>query len=163
MAERLMGWVSNTQEPKRLNRYELIIDDSLRLTCKSISMPKINLEKTEIHRMHNLYKVSGSKITYDDITCAFYDFVDNGAAQYIDNWHTQIYDIGTSLMGFPSTYKKNLTVVVYAPDHSIVETWTLVGAWPMTISRKDLSWEDGNGHQEITITLAIDEAQIIVS
>ena len=142
------------------------MDDSLRLTCKNISMPKINLDKVEIHRMHNLYKVAGSKITYDDITCNFYDFVDNAAAKYIEAWHKQIYDISTSLMGYPggaNGYKKNLTVIVYTPDHATAETWTLVGAWPMNISRKELSWEDSNGHQEITLTLAIDEAQVVIS
>ena len=163
MSERLMGWVSNVQEPKRLNRYELLMDDALRLTCNRISLPKINLDKVEIHRMHNLYKVSGSKITYDDITVNFYDFVDNQAAKAIEAWHAQVYDIGTSLMGFPQGYKRNLTVLVYGPDHSVVETWTLVGAWPMTIARKELSWADANGTQEVTMTLAIDEAQIVVS
>ena len=163
MAERLMGWVDNTQEPKRLNRYELLLDDSLRLTCKNVSMPKINVEQTDIHRMHNLYKVAGSKITYDDITVNFYDFVDNAAAAAVEAWHKQVYDINTSLMGFAGSYKRNITLLVYGPDHSVVESWTLVGAWPKSISRKELSWEDSTGHQEITLTLAIDEAQVTVS
>ena len=79
MAEtsRLMGWQSNTQEPKRLNRYELLLDDDLRLACKSVSMPTISVQQVEINRMHNKYKVSGSQVTYGDVTLIFYDFVDN--------------------------------------------------------------------------------------
>jgi hypothetical protein len=162
MAERLMGWVSNTQEPKRLNRYELLLDDELRLTCKSATLPKINVEQVEVHRMHNLYKVAGSKVTYDDITLTFYDFVDNKAGRKLDDWHKQVYNINTSLMGFPAQYKKNITLLMYGPDHSVVESWLLVGAWPKNISRKDLAW-DSNESQEVTLTMAVDEAKLILS
>lgn len=162
MAERLMGWVSNMQEPKRLNRYELLLEDELRLTCKSATLPKISVEDVQIHRMHNLYKVAGSKVTYDEITLTFYDFVDNKAGRKLDDWHKQVYNINTSLMGFPSQYKKNITLLMYGPDHSVVESWLLVGAWPKTVTRKDLAW-DSTETQEVTLTLAIDEAKLILS
>lgn len=163
MSERLMGWVSNSQEPKRLNRFELLLDDELRLTCKAAGMPKVNVDDVPIHRMHNLYKVAGSKVTYDDINLTFYDYVDNKAGRKLDDWHKQVYNINTSLMGFPAQYKKNITLLMYGPDHSVVESWLLVGAWPKNISRKDLTWEDSNGVQEVSLTLAIDEAKLILS
>ena len=162
MAERLMGWVSNTQEPKRLNRYELLLDDELRLTCKSASMPKVSVDQVDIHRMHNLYKVAGSKVTYGDITLNFYDFVDNKAGRKLDDWHKQVYNIDNSLMGFPAQYKRNITLLMYGPDHSVVESWLLVGAWPKDISRKDLNWESKDP-QEVTLVLAVDEAKLILS
>ena len=129
MSTKLMGWVSNTQEPKRLNRYELLLTDALRLTCKATSMPAPTIEQTDIHRMHELYKVAGSKVTWNDLTFTFYDFVDNAAAGAIEAWHKQVYDVSTSLMGFATTYKQNITLLVYGPDDSVVESWTLVGAW----------------------------------
>jgi len=159
----LMGWTDNTQEPKRLNRYEILLDDNLRLTCKSVTMPSMNVDQVDIHRMHTYYKVAGSKITYSDITVTFYDMVDNAAANSIEAWWTQVYNINTSLMGFASSYKKNLTLLIYGPDHSVVESWVLVGAWPKDLKRKDLSWEDGKGNQEVTLTLLIDEAQVTLS
>lgn len=163
MSASLMGWVSNVQEPKRLNRYELLLTDNLRLTCKNVTIPTISVDETDIHRMHTYYKVAGSKITYTDVTVTFYDFVDNLAAQAIEAWHTSIFDVNTSLMGFPSAYKQNVTLLIYGPDHSVVESWVLVGAWPKSFARKELSWEDKDGHQEITLVLAIDEATITVS
>jgi hypothetical protein len=39
----------------------------------------------------------------------------------------------------------------------------LVGAWPKSFARKDLSWEDKDGHQEITLVLAVDEVTITTS
>jgi hypothetical protein len=164
MSEKLMGTVNNLQQPKQLNRYEILLEDSLRLTAKSISLPKINIGQAELHRMHQLYKVAASKVTYDDITITFYDFVDNKAASSVYAWHQQVYNLGTSLMGFPSQYKRDLTILVYGPDHSVVESWLLVGAWPKDMSRKGLDWTNaGNDTQEITLTLAIDEAQLIVT
>ena len=163
MSSSLMGWTSNVQEPKRLNRYELLLDDNLRLTCKSVTIPQISVEETDIHRMHTYYKVAGSKISYSDVTCVFYDFVDNAALTSIETWHTSIFDVATSLMGFPSAYKKNITLLMYGPDHSVVESWVLVGAWPKSFARKDLSWEDKDGHQEVTLVLAVDEVTITTS
>lgn len=162
-AERLMGWVSNFQEPKRLNRFELLMEDDLRLTCKSVTMPKVAVGQVEVDRMHNKYKVAGSKVTYEDITLVFYDFVDNKGATALETWHKQVYDIGTSLMGFPSEYKRNLTLLIYGPDHSVVESWLMVGAWPKDFSRKQLDWATGEGTQEVTVTLSIDEAKMILS
>jgi T4-like virus tail tube protein gp19 len=163
MGTSLMGWVNNTQEPKRLNRYELLLTDALRLTCNSVTMPKISVEEVDIHRMHNYYKLAGSKIKYEDITVVFYDFIDNSAAMAIEAWWTQVYNVNTTLMGFAATYKQNITLLCYGPDDSVVESWVLVGAWPQNYSRKDLKWDDANGHQEITLTLKIDEAQVTLS
>lgn len=160
---RLMGWVSNTQEPKRLNRYELLLEEDLRLACKSVSMPSIAVGQVEIDRMHNKYKVAGSKVTYGDITLIFYDFVDNKAGRLIDSWHKKVYDIGTSLMGFPVKYKRDLTLLMYGPDNSVVESWGLVGCWPKEITRPTLSWADGQGVVEVTLQLSIDEAKLVIS
>lgn len=164
MAEqRLMGWVNPFQEPKRLNRFELLLSDDLRLTCNSCSLPNITLEPVEIHRMHNKYKVSGSKVTYGDVTLKFYDFVDNSAANALDSWHKSIYNLENSLMGYPKDYKRNLTLLMYGPDHSIVESWLFVGAWPKDISRPVLDWTNSNGVIEVTLSLSIDEARLVLS
>lgn len=158
-----MGWVSNLQEPKRLNRYELILEDELRLSCKSVTLPNIAVESVDIHRMHNKYRVAGSKVTYGDVNLVFYDFVDNKASQKLLEWHKQVYSIDTSLMGFPAQYKRNLTLLEYGPDHSVVESWIFVGAWPKDISRAGLKWDDSQGVQELTVVLTIDEAKLILS
>ena len=160
---RLMGWVTPMQEPKRKNRFEVLLENDLRLAAFSIGLPKYNIEDVKIHRMHNLYKVAGSKVTYEDITIKFYDFVDNKAGRKLDDWHKQVYNINTSLMGFPAEYKRNLTILMYGPDNSVVESWLLVGAWPKTVSRPDLDWSDAAGVIEVTLTLAIDEAKLILS
>ena len=159
----LMGWTDNTQEPKRLNRYELLLTDNLRLTCHKCGIPKLNIDQVDIHRMHTYYKLAGSKINFDDISVTFYDFVDNAAATSVEAWWATIFNINTSLMGFASAYKQNVTLLMYGPDHSVVESWVLVGAWPKKYDRKDLDWSDGKGTQEITLTLAYDEAQVTLS
>lgn len=164
MAEqRLMGWVNPLQEPKRKNRFELLLSDDLRLTCNSCSLPNITLQPVDIHRMHNKYKVSGAKVEYGDVTLKFYDFVDNSAANAIDAWHRSIYNIDNSLMGYPKDYKRNLTLLMYGPDNSIVESWLFVGAWPKDMQRPTLEWQDGQGIIEVTLQLSIDEAKLVLS
>ena len=160
---RLMGWNSNLEEPKRLNRFELLLEDDLRLACFSATMPKVAFEEVPIDRMHNVYKVSGSKVKYEDMTLKFYDFVDNLAGRAIENWHLQIYNLNTSLMGYPREYKRDISLLLYGPDHSILETWNLVGAWPSNFSRPDLDWKSSTGIIEVTLTLKIDEAAIVLS
>jgi len=164
MAEqRVMGWVSPLQEPKRLNRFELLLSDNLRLTCNSCTLPNISLDPVEIHRMHNKYKISGSKVSYGDVTLKFYDFVDNSAANELDAWHKSVYNLETSLMGFPKDYKRDLTLLMYGPDHSVVESWLFKGAWPREITRPGLDWKDSQGVIEVTLNLCIDEARLLLS
>ena len=163
MSERLMGWVNNMAEPKRLNRFELMLDDELRLTCHSVGIPNISVDTVTIDRMHNKYFVSGSKITYEPVKLEFYDFIDNKAAAAIKAWHTKIYDQGTSYMGYPQDYKKDLTLLIYGPDQSLVESWVFIGAWPKDMNRAALAWKDGSGVQNITVTLVIDEAKLVLS
>ena len=164
MSETLMGWVSNLQEPKRQNRYELLLDDSLRLTCNKCSMPSIETGEQEIHRMHTKYKVSGSKVTYTDIEVSFYDFVDNLASNSIKAWYTQVFDQSTTLMGYPQGYKRDITLLMYGPDHSVVESWLFKGAFPKSLKRSNgLDWSQGQGIIEINLTLSIDAAILTLS
>lgn len=162
MSTRVMGWVSNLLEPKRTNRYELLLEDELRLTCKSVSLPQVSVEQVDIHRMHNKFKVAGSKVNYAEMSLTFYDFVDNKSARKLDEWFKQVYDIGTSKMGYPGQYKKDLTLIMYGPDASIVETWNLIGAWPKDLKKTDLSWENANP-VEVSLTLVIDEFSQVFS
>jgi len=164
MAERLMGWTNNMAEPKRTNRFELLFpEDELRLTCHKVSLPSIKVESVEINRMHNKYFVAGSKVTYDEVKLEFYDFIDNKAAAKLKDWYTKIYDQGTSYMGYPKDYKKDLTLLVYGPDQSLVESWVFVGAWPKDMTRPGLDWKEGGGTINITVNLVIDEAKLVLS
>ncbi|MCI4437812.1 MAG: hypothetical protein JHC33_13480 [Ignisphaera sp.] len=164
MSERLMGWTSNVQLPKALNRFEVLFsDDDLRLTCHSASIPTFTVGETPISRMHNVYKVAGAQIKFDKVDFKFYDFVDNKAGRKIDDWWKQVYDINTSLMGFPGQYKRNLTLLMYGPDHSVVESWLLVGCFPTSITRQALDWKTGDQVQEVSLSVSIDEAKLVLS
>lgn len=164
MSERLMGWVSNLQEPKRVNRFELLLTDELRLTCNSCSIPSIDIDAVDVHRMHNKYKVAASKVSYGDVTVKFYDFVDNTAANALKEWHRQVYDLDTSLMGYPKDYKRDITLLMYGPDHSVVESWLLKGAWPKSITRpSNLDWSNQTGLIELNVVLSIDEAKLVLA
>lgn len=164
MAERLMGWTSNLQQPKALNRFEVLFNtDDLRLTCHSVSVPTFNVGNVEIARMHNVFKVSGSQIKFEKVELKFYDFIDNKAGREIDKWWTQVYDIKTSKMGFPAEYKRDLTILVYAPNNELVESWVLVGCFPSQISRSAYDWKSGDQVQEVNVSLSIDEAKLILS
>ena len=164
MSETLLGWVSNLQEPKRLNRYELLLEDALRLTCNSCSIPSIDVDNVDVHRMHTKYKVSGSKVTYGDVDVNFYDFVDNLDANALYEWHREVFDVSTSLMGYPKNYKRDITLLIYGPDHSIIESWLFKGAWPKSVKRSgSLDWSNGNGMQEVQLTLSVDAAILTLS
>jgi hypothetical protein len=159
-----MGWVNNLAEPKRANRFELLFpNDDLRLTCHTADIPSIEVDTQQIDRMHEKYYVAGSKVTYGEVKLSFYDFVDNKGAAALQAWYTQIYDQGTSLMGYPNDYKKDLTLLVYGPDHSLVESWLLVGAWPKSLTRPGMDWKDGGTPRNIEVSLRIDQAKLTLS
>ena len=163
MSEKLMGWVNNLAEPKRLNRFELLMTDDLRLTCHSVSIPGISVDEVQIDRMHEKYYVAGSKITYEEVKLEFYDFVDNAASKALQAWYATIYDRGTSLMGYPANYKQDLTLLVYGPDHSVVESWLLIGSWPKDLKYGNMEWKDGTGVRNVSVSLRIDQAALTLS
>ena len=161
--EKVMGWTSNVQEPKRLNRFELLLSDELRLTCNTVSIPTISVGEVAIDRMHEKYYVAGSKVEYTEVKLTFYDFVDNKAARALQAWYTSVYDIGTYKMGYPKDYKRDLSLIVYGPDHAIIETWLFVGAFPKSFDRPGMDWKDGTGVRNISVSLRIDQAKLTLS
>lgn len=163
MSEKLMGWINNLAEPKRLNRFELLMTDELRLTCHKVSIPGIKIAEVPIDRMHEIYYVAGSKVTYDAVKLEFYDFIDNQASKALHAWYSTIYDRGSSLMGYPANYKQDLTLLVYGPDHSVVESWLLVGAWPTDLAYGELDWKSGDGVRNVSVNLRIDQAKLTLS
>lgn len=167
---RKMGWINNLMEPKRTNRYELIFGaddstDTLRLTCNSASIPSIEIEAVDVHRIHNKYRVAGSKVTYGDVNLKFYDYVDNSAAEAIHNWHKKVYNRDTgATMGYPKDYKKDLTLQLLDPAGEVCESWVFKGAWPKSITRpNNLDWSQGSGLIEVSMVLSIDEAILTLS
>lgn len=163
MSEKLMGWVNNLAEPKRTNRFELLLSDELRLTCHSVSIPGINIAEVAIDRMHEIYYVAGSKVTYDEVKLSFYDFVDNAASKSLLAWYNTIYDRGTSLMGYPANYKRDITLLVYGPDHSVVESWLFVGCWPRDLKYGAMDWKSGTEVRNVEVDLRIDQAKLTLS
>ena len=163
MSEKLMGWTNNLAEPKRKNRFELLLTNDLRLTCHTVSIPSISVDKVEIDRMHEKYYVAGSKVTYGDVKLGFYDFVDNAASKALQAWYNQIYSQQTSLMGYPKDYKQDLQLIVYGPDHAAVESWLLIGAWPTSLTFGEMDWKDGTGIRDIAVDLRIDQAVLTLS
>ena len=163
MAERLMGWTNNMAEPKRTNRFELLLEDDLRLTCHQVSIPSIKVTEVPIDRMHEKYYVASSKVEYDAVKLSFYDFVDNKAAKALLAWYAKVYEQGTSLMGYPADYKKDVTLLVYGPDHSIVESWLFVGAFPLDMVRGGMDWKEGTTVRNIEVNLRIDQAKLTLS
>lgn len=163
MSEKMMGWVNNLAEPKRQNRFELLLEDSLRLTCHSVKIPGIKVQPVEIDRMHEKYYVAGAKVEYDPVQLDFYDFIDNQASKALQAWYTTIYSQGTSLMGYPANYKRDLTLLVYGPDHSVVESWLLVGAWPLDLAYGQMAWKSGQEIRNVTVNLRIDQAKLTLS
>ena len=163
MSEKLMGWTNNLAEPKRTNRFELLLSDELRLTCHTVSIPAIKIGEVEINRMHEKYYVAASKVEYEPVKLSFYDFVDNQASKALLAWYNTIYDRGTSLMGYPAQYKRDLTMLVYGPDHSVVESWLFVGCWPMDLTYGQMDWKTGTEVRNVEVNLRIDQAKLTLS
>lgn len=163
MSEKVMGWVNNLQQPKATNRFELLLQDELRLTCHSATIPNVSVEEVPIDRMHEKYYVAGSKVTFEDVNLEFYDFVDNAASKAIQDWYTSIYDQGTSLMGYPANYKRDITMLVYGPDHSVIESWLFIGSWPTTLTYGKMDWKEGTGVRNVSVKLRIDQAKLTLS
>ena len=105
------------------------------LLCQSASLPVISVQHYEYKQTGHGLRIPNN-FTYEPLTLTF--IIDkNGtpykeAYQWIDKILTNSYEFVD--MG---DYEEDITVKEYAPDDSLVGTWTYERCWPTQISAKE--------------------------
>lgn len=155
-------------EVQRTNNFEIIVDiptvqgDRVRtLTLAVVSgfLPNESNEVIALNYGNNQVTVAGVARVNGSGTLVVRDLVEQDTEEVIDQWRATVYDKETDAIHFASEYKKEATVVQYAPDGTHMRSWELQGTWPSAVDYGSVSY-DSPGVKTVSITLQYDKAKI---
>ena len=146
-------------EPQRTNNFALIIagfPEDFTLSVVSFPLPTITNEVIEMQRGNTKVKLAGPA-SYDNKDIVVRDFIGSDIESLVEQWRIQVFNQRTEAIGWMRDYKRNGTMIQFAPDGTFQRTWTVEGMWPSSVTYGDMSNEGGEV-KKITMTIAFDRA-----
>jgi hypothetical protein len=138
--------------------------EALAFVAKTCNAPAYTAADMPIDRMNEQYKFAG-KISWNDISCTFYDFIrnsssnsENSAGDILYDWFCMIYNPLTGQMGYKTQYATSASLAQTDPAGNIIRCWNIFGIYPSAVN-----WGDGldysaGGVCEISSTFKYDLA-----
>ena len=157
MAETLSvsDMLPNKFEPKRANRWVLQIEGIDAFLIKTAKRPTMTLEEITIPFINaKRYLAGGFKFETMDIT--LHDPIAPSGAQQIMEWIRTHYESVSGRAGYADFYKRDIQLKLLDPIGTVVELWDIKGAFITSTNYGDLSYEDDNKINEISLTLRYD-------
>ena len=110
--------------PKQQHKFLLSFSDSNyeipAFLIKTLSRPTLTINK--ITHDHNSSKVHfAGKAEWEDISISLVDPIDISASAKVMEWVNMSHDSSTGVSGYPSDYKKDLTINILGPYGDMVE------------------------------------------
>lgn len=135
-------------EVKRTYRFALIFPSdlggtSLQASVLSSKRPSWKVDEMELHHLNIRWWIAG-KPNWESWDCTFYDYLDDNTLVNLMKWYKLVYDPKTTFADVPSAYKKDVIVQMLGPQYEPVETYTLYGTWPTSISGGSLDMKSSD-------------------
>ena len=130
----------------------------LRVSVVKASVPHFKQEVLQIRRGNSIIKMAGVP-TFPEGTLVIRDFIGADGKSVLMAWRKLSYDDKTEKIGRMSAYKKDATLIEYAPDGVMVRYWDLKGCWLPELSEENFDMDSGD-LRVITGTIAYDRAEM---
>jgi hypothetical protein len=158
--------VDGNYQPKRKNQWYIQFDTGLAIETamlKSSGLPSGSFGVIEVDYINQKHYFPG-KWSWDEIEMSLRDFVGHSTAQVIYNWwRSNMYNPETGVQAYGNIVKKSVDIFLMAPDGNVIETWTLMGAFPIKVDwGDDLDYKE-EGERTLNITWRYDRAELIPS
>lgn len=146
----------NKFEPKRKNRWVLMIEGLDAYIIKTTSRPTVATEEVEIPFINSRRYLAG-KTTFNTIPVTLHDPIAPSGAQQVMEWIRTCYESVSGRAGYADFYKRDVQLKLLDPVGTVVELWDIKGAFCTEVNFGELTYEDG-GPAEISLTLRFDNA-----
>lgn len=146
----------NRFEPKRKNRWILMIEGIDAFILKTTARPTITTEEVEVPFI-NARRYLAGKTTFGTMAMTLHDPIAPSGAQQIMEWVRLHFESVSGRSGYADFYKRDIQLKLLDPVGTVVELWDIKGAFITEAGFGELTYEDG-GPQEITLTLRYDNA-----
>lgn len=143
-------------EPKRKNRWVLMIEGVDAFIMKTTSRPTVSTDEVEIPFINSRRYVAGLT-KFSTIPVTLHDPIAPSGAQQIMEWIRLHFESVSGRAGYADFYKRDIQLKLLDPVGTVIELWDIKGAFITEANFGELTYEDG-GVSEISLTLRYDNA-----
>ena len=156
MAETLdvTSMIPNKFEPKRKNRWVLMIEGIDAYILKTAARPQISTEEVAIPFINSTRYLAG-KTTFGQMAVTLHDPIAPSGAQQVMEWVRLHFESVSGRSGYADFYKRDIQLKMLDPVGTVIELWDIKGAFIMEANFNEVSYEDG-APVEISLTLRYD-------
>jgi len=119
--------------------------------------PKVTNSLKEVKYKLGYTKYAGSS-KFEPMTIVFRDVVGPSVMQKLWQWQREHYDPATGCGGYPSIYKKTLTLLMEDDCGNPVQSWTLNGAFITELDGGELDMNNDGDIAEVSLNVSYDSA-----
>jgi len=143
-------------EPKRKNRWVLMIEGIDAYIIKSTARPTITTEPVPVPFINSTRYLAG-KTTFGTMAVTLTDAIAPSGAQQVMEWVRTHFESVSGRAGYADFYKRDIQLKMLDPVGTVVELWDIKGAFITEAAFGELTYE-GAELAEITLTLQYDNA-----
>jgi hypothetical protein len=158
MAETLdvTSMIPNKFEPKRKNRWVLMIEGIDAYIIKSAARPQVTTEEVAVPFINSTRYLAG-KTTFGQMAVTLHDPIAPSGSQQIMEWIRLHFESVSGRSGYADFYKRDIQLKMLDPVGTVIELWDIKGAFILDANFNEVTYEDGNP-VEITLSLRYDNA-----
>jgi len=146
----------NKFEPKRKNRWVLMVEGIDAYICKTTARPTYETEEIEVPFVNSRRYLAGPT-KFATMTVTLHDPIAPSGAQQVMEWIRLHFESVSGRAGYADFYKRDIQLKVLDPIGTVVELWDIKGAFITNATFGELTYEDGT-LTEISLTLRYDNA-----
>lgn len=156
MAETLdvTSMIPNKFEPKRKNRWVLMIEGIDAYIIKTAARPQVTTEEVEIPFINSRRYLAG-KTTFNPMSVTLHDPIAPSGAQQVMEWIRLHFESVSGRSGYADFYKRDIQLKMLDPVGTVIELWDIKGAFITDANFNEVTYEDG-APVEIALSLRYD-------
>lgn len=143
-------------EPKRKNRWVLMIEGIDAYIVKTAAQPTYETEEVEVPFI-NARRYLAGLTKFGTMQITLHDPIAPAGSQQIMEWVRLHFESVSGRSGYADFYKRDIQLKLLDPIGSVVSLWDIKGAFITSANFGELTYEDG-GLIEIQLTLRYDNA-----
>jgi hypothetical protein len=146
--------IPNKFEPKRKNRWVLMIEGIDAYIIKTAARPQVTTEEVPIPFINSTRYLAG-KTTFNAMNVTLHDPIAPSGAQQVMEWIRLHFESVSGRSGYADFYKRDIQLKMLDPVGTVIELWDIKGAFITDANFNEVTYEDGNP-VEIALTLRYD-------
>lgn len=147
----------NNFEPKRQNRWVLMIEGIDAFILKKAARPSISQESIDMPFINSRRYIAG-RSEFADMQIELHDPIAPSGSQQVMEWFRTCYESVSGRAGYADFYKRDIQLKMLDPVGTVIEYWDIKGAFPTSVDFGAVDYENNGDPSGITVTLRYDNA-----